>query len=933
MRAGERLIDRVAPGTPVAEAARLALNDRLTTLANLISRSSKSTAGSASAPRRVHQLRVAIRRADAAIGAFDDLLGRKAVRSMRRRLRRLRRAAGHVRDLDVGIEMLEAAAADEAVRGAEAAAIRHLLEHAAAGRASMVPRLRRALERSDRDRISRGLEKLIDGIDATAAGGIGLETFARRVLRRHSEELRAAAEADLADIDGIHELRLVLKRLRYALEVFGACFESQARRMIYRELLMLQERLGTINDLAIMSDRIAACVDDAAFPVDRGSDLAAGLRRLALRFGKRLDAERRALVEAWTAGDPRAPGSRGFVDRFESMLRPAAPPAFESVEPKVPPELRHDHEYRAHLNGTGSQLRPNRRVAAIDVGTNSLRLIVAEAASDGSYRVLDDEKEVTRLGRGLHATGRLDPAAIEHSVVAIDHMKAIAEGYGATQIRIVGTAAARAASNRDELCRAVLERTGLPLEIISAEKEAMLAYRSAARAFDLRSTVAAVVDIGGGSTEIVLSVGRDSGDTAGRSQQSVPGVAGMIERVFTIPIGAVDLTERFAGVSDDGRLSGSAYRKMRKFARRLIREHIGRAPVTPQVVIGTGGTLTTLGTMALNRDLGTPDANLFAGVVQGYEVPRAEVRHLLEYLRKLPVKERTKVPGLSADRADIIVGGLIIVDAVLRQLGVNRVRVHDGGIRDGMLLSMIQPSGSGGPSGPSEHADPMASVHRLARACAYEEAHSLHVARLALSIFDQLQPQVLSAVEDANFEPARLRQMLEAAAVLHDIGYLINYASHHKHSYHLIVHADLPGWTSREVQIIACVARYHRCAAPKKRHRDYGVLSRPDRAVVRTLAGILRIADGLDRTHIQRVAAVATRIVQGAVQFEVTSLDEPGVDLWGAARKSRLFQRSLGLIAHFEWRAPEQVEHPRGAVSRDRPTSSDREPAAVARDA
>jgi exopolyphosphatase/guanosine-5'-triphosphate,3'-diphosphate pyrophosphatase len=269
------------------------------------------------------------------------------------------------------------------------------------------------------------------------------------------------------------------------------------------------------------------------------------------------------------------------------------------------------------------------------------------------------------------------------------------------------------------------------------------------------------------------------------------------------------------------------------------------------------------------------------------------------------------VPGLSADRADIIVAGLAIVDGVLKRFGVNRVRVHEGGIRDGILLSMV--------SGGAEEGkrDPMRGVRRFARACGYEAAHAKHVTALALKIFDDLAGQLggqggMSVREGMRFD-AEARLLLEASSLLHDVGYLINYAQHHKHSYHLIVHADLPGLTKRQVQVVANVARYHRAAEPKMRHGTFAMLSREDRELVRGLSAILRVADGLDRTHMQSVSSVGVRAEGQIAQFNISAASEPSVDMWGAVRKSGLLKSALGMEAHFEWRGAELGRMPGSA--------------------
>lgn len=691
------------------------------------------------------------------------------------------------------------------------------------------------------------------------------------------------------------------------MELFGSCFEDSLSRGCLSRLLKLQDQLGAFNDLATLQTALSSREVSDAEPQDaKAARVLAGEAALREEVQQRLAEAHTEALSAWTEFDVEA-----FIARVERCIRPA-PFSLGHIEPKLGANGRAGAA--SQLNGHSSRhadLQPE-RIAAIDVGTNSLRLIIAEVTPGGAYRVLDDEKEVTRLGRGLQQSGKLDDESIEHSVATIARMQLIAAGYGVSRLRVVATAAAREASNASVLVRAVAERTGLELEIISAEQEAMLAHRSASRAFDLRSVCAAVVDIGGGSTEVVLSAPRPGADARGDAgAETGDAAAPIIERLYTIPLGAVRLTERFGGPED---ACGRNFREMRRFVKSVIKQHIGRPPATPQLLIGTGGTLTTLGSLAIHREVKTTDSSLFAGVVQGYDVGRADLRHLIEHLRKLPLKERARVPGLSSDRADIIVPGLVIVDAVLRRFDANRVRVHEGGIRDGLLLSMVAPHDTlPGPT--DDHRtpqDPLAEVRRFARSCAFEEPHSLHVANLAGQIFDQVVPALPPSRPSGRpwfaGDPPRARQLLEAAAVLHDVGYLINYAAHHKHSYHLILHADLPGWSAREIQIIAHVARYHRCGPPKRKHRAFAMLDRSDRGLVRELAGILRIADGLDRTHTQLVRSVRLVIDGTTAALAVTADHEPAVDLWGAARKSGLFERAFGLRPSFEWRQEEAAE-------------------------
>lgn len=223
----------------------------------------------------------------------------------------------------------------------------------------------------------------------------------------------------------------------------------------------------------------------------------------------------------------------------------------------------------------------------------------------------------------------------------------------------------------------------------------------------------------------------------------------------------------------------------------------------------------------------------------------------------------------------------------MKRLRVKRLRVHDRGIRDGMIRRMLPESpasdGRVAPMGKRE------AAHRLARSCRFESNHCEHVARLALEIFDQTRAQDPCA--SIGWATDETRELLEAAALLHDIGYLVNYKQHHKHSYHLVVHSELEGFTHRELEIVANVCRYHRRSCPKMSHQPYARLSGKDREIVRALAGILRVADGLDRTHTQSVTGVRVKLIADRVIFFIDCEDDPSVNLWGGENKADLYER------------------------------------------
>ncbi|TVQ55190.1 MAG: Ppx/GppA family phosphatase, partial [Phycisphaerales bacterium] len=510
-----------------------------------------------------------------------------------------------------------------------------------------------------------------------------------------------------------------------------------------------------------------------------------------------------------------------------------------------------------------------KRLAAIDIGTNSVRLIVVEVAENGRYRMIDDEKEVTRLGRGLHETKRMQAEPMQITAEVIARMCEIAEGYGITKLRAVGTSAVREAENREEFLDLVQDRASIRPEVITAEEEARFAYLSVSYAFDIRPFDAAVVDIGGGSTEVVLTAG------------------GVIDQIYPLPIGAVRLTEQLEGSSGPPEVRIKA---LRKSISRMIRAGLGKLDIQPQIMFGTGGTFTALAQISFYRNNIAPKDDSHPFTLRGYEIKRSEVRHLFRWLSSLSPRARARIPGLSADRAEIIVAGIAIIERLMRHLKVNTLRVHDRGIRDGLILSMIQELVPRAEPVGEVPADRLRVVRQFASACKYDQPHSEHVAGLTLSIYDQLIDQLDAQAED--WAQPEARELLHTAAILHDIGYYINYARHHKHSYHLITHSDLPGFTHRELEVVANIARYHRRARPKLKHPNFAKLNTGDRALVKILSGILRLADGLDRAHSQFVRNVRVEVKSATAWFFVEADADPVVDIWGASRKCRLFERN-----------------------------------------
>jgi len=516
------------------------------------------------------------------------------------------------------------------------------------------------------------------------------------------------------------------------------------------------------------------------------------------------------------------------------------------------------------------------RLGAIDIGSNSVRLIVAEALRGGNYRIIDEEREPTRLGRSVSTTGRLDDESMARTVQALGSFRQIAAGYQVTALRTIATCAVREAANGAEFCRRVRGEVGLDVEVISAEREARLAFASVANAIDLAGRNVVVADIGGGSTEIVYATGT------------------LIDAIFTTPLGAVRLTEAFA-VGDA--VGAEAFAALEGEIASCLKKRTTRPPFAPQFLVGSGGTFTTLAelVMAAKRESNLP--------VAGYRVSHAEIRHLLDRLRKTPLRARRELPGMTPDRADIIIAGLSIIDGLLKRFRCNTVVVHTRGVRDGLLREMIDEA-LGSAAGPADLAGQReAAIERLAAVCSGEAEHGRQVAHLAGRLFEQLATAL-------GLEPGD-RELLQWAARLQDVGYVINYDQHHKHSYHLIRNARLPGMRPQDLEIVANVARYHRGALPKKKHENLARLSADEQRRVEGLAGILRLAGGLDRSRSQQVRDVRVAVDDDAVRVEVVADADPLVDIWGAERRTDLFERAFRLPVTVVW-----AEHGDGADGR-----------------
>ncbi len=496
------------------------------------------------------------------------------------------------------------------------------------------------------------------------------------------------------------------------------------------------------------------------------------------------------------------------------------------------------------------------RLGAIDVGSNSVRLLVAEWDPTTGLEVIDEVKDQPRLATGVAATGALDAEAMERAYAALARMRGVAERRGVTRLVAVATSAMRLASNGEAFAERVRRELGIPLEIIDADREARLSWSSVAHHFPLDDGRTLVADIGGGSLELVAAVD------------------GLVESTVSLPFGAVRLTEQYlTGAHETWR----EVTVLRKHVRAALKKALPWRDWHQATLIGSGGTFTNLGRMAAARRGHATEP------IHGTVVATGEVEALLEWLSTRSAEERTRVPGLNPQRADIILAGLAVT-AELQELLVGReLTVSAFGLREGLLLEMV-----GAEAGPARSSDPMRAMREFVDRCRGDRRHVEQVRHLALSLFDQLG-EALGCTEEE-------RGWLETAALLHDVGQLVSYRRHHRHSYQLIMHAERLGLASRDRTLVALISRYHRKSGPKRRHPEFAALEAEDQAIVRRLSGLLRVADGLDRGHtasVERVTATLLEdrcVIRAYPRLRETDLS---LEVWGAERKRDVLAKAL----------------------------------------
>ena len=498
------------------------------------------------------------------------------------------------------------------------------------------------------------------------------------------------------------------------------------------------------------------------------------------------------------------------------------------------------------------------KLAAIDIGSNSIKTIVVDAVSAASFTVLAREKESVRLGHGTLANRQFSPDAIIRAVDTIRRFRLLADSRGAEKIFAVATATVRVAENASEFIATVEKETGVHIEILSGIEEARLIGLAAV--YSSKSESLLNIDIGGGSTE--LSVMKN----------------GLPFKLFSVKLGAVGLTDKF--IVNDPPQAREIKDLREEIALALDRPTRELSKIEWNDTTGTSGTILALGVLLENSN----STEKFERGGQIIELNALE--KLNNKLAALNVVGRRELSGVSGQRAEIVIAGGQILAGVLRALKIKKLTSSNFALREGVVIDRLQKLKIISQPPVSDLHDPrLLGVLALGKRFGYEKEHSLQIARLAEIIFDEIAPKYNLS--------ASLRVLLSAAAILHDIGYYISHEDHHKHTQYLIKNSELIGFSEEGRAIIGNITRYHRGSLPKEKHVEFNSLSPATQEIVWKLGGILRLADALDRSYDSRVKNVKLKMENGNLFVKLESEKSCEREILAATQKSNMFETAF----------------------------------------
>jgi exopolyphosphatase/guanosine-5'-triphosphate,3'-diphosphate pyrophosphatase len=502
-------------------------------------------------------------------------------------------------------------------------------------------------------------------------------------------------------------------------------------------------------------------------------------------------------------------------------------------------------------------------IAAIDAGSNAVRLSVARAYSALDIEPLHHERYSLRLGEGVFLRHRFSEEIFKRGVKAFRHFREILDEFGVTRYRAVATSAVREARNRNQFVRRIKRQSGIRLEVVSAVEESRLGREAVQAALGPESPARCIVDLGGGSLEITIL--RDH----------------TVQHCAQLPLGTVRL---MTTLNLPGAIRPAQAEQVRRYVRALLESKLPQRPnLGGEIAVALGGNAETLMNVA-------PGPRL-------HGLPTLEISLLRDRLPGIllrDVRERMKSYAVRRDRADVMGIAAITLVTLGRYLNVDNFAIPGVGVREGVLQEIAREAFSRKEPHRYNAAarQLLVGTRSFGRRLDYDHTHAEHVRELSVLLFDQLQP--------VHHLPAQSRVLLEAGALLHDIGHRVSHRGHHKHGEYLTMNGDIPGLEGRDRAIVAALVRYHnRKSQPAGHHAAYTSLSSPDKTITRRLAAILRIAEALDHSHRQRVTNVHATFQRGAAALQVAARGDAAEDLRDAERSAELFEKEFHVRLHF----------------------------------
>jgi len=510
------------------------------------------------------------------------------------------------------------------------------------------------------------------------------------------------------------------------------------------------------------------------------------------------------------------------------------------------------------------KIGPNGRVVSfIDIGTNSVRLLVVRLNPNHSYTILTRQKQQIRLGEGEFEDDEIKAEATERLVVVCRRFTDLARTFSTEEFVAVATSAMREATNQGEILHLLRQDAQIDVRVISGQEEARLIYLGVASGIHIEDRQAFFIDIGGGSTEIAIG-----GDRTYQYLES-------------FRLGAIRLSNLYFPSGSTGPVSADQYKRVQNYIRDTIIHSIKKIQdMKPVMAIGSSGTIMSLAEIA-QRAIHENDSN-------GDPVlSMKDLQKVIGLLCSLPLDQRRKVPGMNPERADIIIAGAAILDIFMKELELDSIMTTGRGLQDGILvdyLSRIDAFPLLGELSPRQR-----SVLQLGRSCGINEVHARTVTSLVLELFDSAKAQGLHNFGDNE------RELLEYATFLHDIGSFISYSNHHAHSYYMIKNSELLGFDQKEITFMANIARFHRKKAPRKKDLEVVDLESRERDALRILTTFIRLSESLDRSHTALIQHVKfTRADKENVHLEVVARGDCQLEIWGVEAEKKAFEKIFG---------------------------------------